>query len=237
MIYITGDTHGDFSRIYKSKFNESDMLVIVGDSGINYFDNKHQFTKECKTKLNSLSNKIFAIQGNHEKRATNINTYKEIEFYNGKALAEDEYPNIIFAIDGEIYNLPITDTINKRCIVIGGAYSVDKYYRLERGLNWWEDEQPSEAIKNYVEKQLEDNNWNIDYVISHTCPYDFRPTEWFLPMINQNKVDNSTEYWLQHIYNKISFDKWYCGHFHGDKINSKANIRFLFRDIVKLGEY
>ncbi len=238
MRYITGDTHGDFARIYNfTKNNESDLIIITGDSGINYFSNEHQFTKECKTKLNSLGTTIFNIHGNHEERATNIDTYKEIVFCNGRALIEEEYPNIVFSIDGEIYDLPDVNNNTKRCIVIGGAYSVDKYYRLERGYGWWKDEQPSDEIKNYVELQLANNSWNIDCVISHTCPFKFRPTEWFLPMINQRQVDNSTEEWLQNIYDNLSFDKWYCGHFHGDKYDSKANIRFLFRDIVKLGEY
>jgi len=56
---------------------------------------------------------------------------------------EEEYLNIFFAKDGEIYNIN-----NKKTMVIGGAYSVDKYYRLGRGYSWWEDEQPSEIIIN-----------------------------------------------------------------------------------------
>ena len=44
---------------------------------------------------------------------------------------EEEYPNMFFAKDGEIYNIN-----NKKTMVIGGAYSVDKYYRLGRGYSW-----------------------------------------------------------------------------------------------------
>lgn len=36
---------------------------------------------------------------------------------------EEKYPNILFAIDGEIYNLN-----SKKTLVIGGAYSVDKEF-------------------------------------------------------------------------------------------------------------
>lgn len=32
-----------------------------------------------------------------------------------------------------------------KTIVIGGAYSVDKFYRLSKGYNWFEDEQPSDS--------------------------------------------------------------------------------------------
>ena len=34
MIYITGDTHRDFSRLDNIKGNN--MLIILGDVGINY---------------------------------------------------------------------------------------------------------------------------------------------------------------------------------------------------------
>lgn len=41
---------------------------------------------------------------------------------------EDAYPHILFAKDGEVYDLE-----GKRTFVIGGAYSVDKAYRILRG--------------------------------------------------------------------------------------------------------
>lgn len=73
---------------------------------------------------------------------------------------EEAYPSVLFAKDGEIYDLE-----GIRHIVIGGAYSVDKFYRLFRGYGWWSDEQPSEEIKQYVEQQLKENA--IDVVLSH----------------------------------------------------------------------
>jgi hypothetical protein len=45
---------------------------------------------------------------------------------------EPEYPNLLFAQDGEIFDLG-----GKQCAVIGGAYSVDKFIRMENGLGWW----------------------------------------------------------------------------------------------------
>ena len=29
---------------------------------------------------------------------------------------------------------------------------------------WWQNEQPSKEIKQYVEQQLNDNNWKVDVV-------------------------------------------------------------------------
>ena len=37
---------------------------------------------------------------------------------------------------------------------IGGAYSVDKFYRLANDWGWWPDEQPDEATKLRTERQL-----------------------------------------------------------------------------------
>ena len=37
MIYITGDIHRDFSRIYKLKKDSDNLLIVLGDVGKNYF--------------------------------------------------------------------------------------------------------------------------------------------------------------------------------------------------------
>ena len=109
-------------------------------------------------------------------------------------LYEPVYPNILFAQDGEIYEFA-----GKKAIVIGGAYSIDKYYRLSGGGPWFESEQPDEWIKAYVEAQLKKVKWEIDYVFSHTVPLSYEPREAFLPNIDEGTVDKSTEKWLETI--------------------------------------
>lgn len=43
-LYITGDTHGSFYHLYEffhlGKTTTDDVLVVLGDAGINYFLNK-----------------------------------------------------------------------------------------------------------------------------------------------------------------------------------------------------
>ena len=114
-------------------------------------------------------------------------------------------------------------------ILIGGAYSVDKFYRLSKGYNWFEDEQPSDEIKAYVEKQLSNNDWNVDVVLSHTVPYDYRPVDLFLSMIDQSTVDESTELWLGEIEKKLDYKWWYAGHYHTSRVRDKVQI--MFEDI------
>lgn len=136
---------------------------------------------------------------------------------------EDAFPNLIFAKDGEIYDLGGLQTI-----VIGGAYSVDKPYRIARNCGWWPDEQPSDEIKADVENALEQAGWKIDVVLSHTVPLKYQPMEAFLRGLDQSAVDKSTEEWLGQIEEKLDYDKWYAGHYHVSKRVDK--VRIMFKD-------
>lgn len=274
MVYITGDTHGHFERIFnlceKMDLTNNDTMIILGDVGLNFFLNKSDRNK--KKNLSLLPINFFCIHGNHEVRPQNIEDYIEDKYWGGKVLIQPEFPNIKFAIDGEIYDIPTSKGI-KKSIVIGGAYSVDKYYRLysfmmnhtwegdtelveklvafmskwntdesykelfdktykEKNLYdkcyWWPDEQPNQSIKDKTEKTLSNRNWNIDLILTHTCPLKYEPIEVFLSGINQNTVDKSTEIWLDQIENKLNYEKWYCGHYHTSKKIDK--IQFMFED-------
>ena len=79
------------------------------------------------------------------------------------AKVEEQYPNILFAKDGEIYNFH-----GKKVMPIGGAYSVDKYCRIRNRLPWFESEQPDEMIKEYVEQQLDKAKWNVDRALTYS---------------------------------------------------------------------
>ena len=234
MIYITGDTHARFERVIdfceKKKTTKEDILIILGDAGINYYNGKKDIL--LKKLLADLPITLFCIHGNHEMRPYNVDGYELIDFKGGKVWVQKEYPNILFAKDGEIFNFE-NQGITYKTIVIGGAYSVDKYYRLIRGWNWFEDEQPNKEIKDFVESQLEKNNWDIDIVLSHTCPKYYEPVEWFLNGLDQSTVDKSTEIWLDSIFERLNFKKWYCGHYHGSK--KIDGFQFMFLDFDSFG--
>lgn len=226
MIYITGDKHGNYSDVfdfcYKHKTTTYDIMIILGDAGINYFLNDKDYI--LKNSLLGLPITLFCIHGNHEERPENIKTYKTKSFHNGLVYYEEEYPNILFAKDGEIY-----DFNNKKTLVIGGAYSIDKEYRLKMGYNWYKSEQPTEEIKNRVKDILKKNNNKIDVILSHTCPIKYEPVEAFLNFIDQSTVDKSTETFLNELEENSQYKIWYCGHYHIDKKIDK--IRFMMNDI------
>ena len=229
MVHITGDIHGDPRRIveFSEKFDltRQDIIVILGDVGANYDVGPRD--EWMKGVLAGISPTILCIHGNHEARPETVPGYVEKQWNGGSVFVQPEYPNLLFAKDGEIYSLN-----GKRCFAIGGAYSVDKHIRLVRRWAWFPDEQPSEQIKAYVEQQLSENQ--IDVVFSHTCPEQYKPVECFLPGIDQSEVDDSTERWLGELEQSINYSAWYCGHWH---INKRiAKMHFLFEDVVCLPE-
>jgi 3-oxoacid CoA-transferase subunit A len=150
-------------------------------------------------------------------RPESLPEYEKAERFGGIVYIEDEFPNLLFAMDGEVYNLG-----GMECMPIGGAYSVAG--------SRWEDSQPSEEIKDRVEEALHSRGWEIDVIFSHTCPWKHMPWDELSPHIKQEQVDNSTEKWLDTIEDRLDYDEWYCGHFHIDKWAGKLKF-------VNIGEF
>ena len=201
---------------------------ILGDVCINYYLNEED--NNLKEWLNEFKIKLFCIRGNHEERPENIKSYQETEMFGGKVFIEKEYPYLIFAKDGEMYNIE-----GKSILVIGGAYSVDKNYRLAYGYNWFKDEQlSSEEMDNIFNKV---KGKHFDVVLTHTCPYKYEPRETFFEGLDQSKVDKTMEHFLDKIEENISYDKWYCGHYHTEKKIDKLEFMFGRIKIFNKDEY
>lgn len=227
--YITGDTHGDFSRIKdfceEEETTKDDVMIILGDAGINYW--LDDTDKKLKEEIANLDITLLCVHGNHEARPWEAGDYEEVVWNEGIVYVEEAYPNILFAKDGEIY-----DFNGRKTIAIGGAYSIDKFYRFMNGLPWFDSEQPDEEIKEYVEEQLDKVGWCVDIVLSHTVPIEAEPTWAFIPGVDQKEVDKDTEKWLQSIYDRLHFEKWYAGHYH---VESEENgVRIMYEEVEEV---
>lgn len=203
-------------------------MIILGDAGINYIGDG--LDNSLKEELQELPITLFCIHGNHERRPETVDGYSLYEFHGGMVYRQKKYPHLLFAKDGEVY-----DFEGHKCIVIGGAYSVDKYYRLAKNYLWFADEQPDQKIKKCVEKKLKSLRRSVDIVLSHTCPLKYLPTEALLPSVDQSAVDKTTEQWLDSIEENIAYHKWFCGHYHINKAVDK--MQFLYSDIVPISPH
>jgi 3-oxoacid CoA-transferase subunit A len=200
-----------------------DVLILLGDTEINYLGDPDD--RELKRYLASLPITLLCVHGNHDKRPENIGTYNETLWCGGVVYVEPDFPNILFAKCGEVYTLG-----GHRFMAIGGAYSVDKDYRLVEGLPWFPDEQPSGEIMKRVNDRLEAEGWQIDWIFSHTCPYKYLPRNTFI-FTEEHLIDQTTEKWLNMMESRLTYKHWYCGHFHidkqVDKIDFLSGIHFI----------
>lgn len=241
-IYITGDKHGNFTNMLdylNDHVPAGSVIVLLGDVGLNYYgDIKDMINKE---KLNSAGYTFVCLRGNHEARPTGKEQYVTNDYFGGTFIVEDAFPNILYMKDGYDYRFTVNGE-RKKVLAIGGAYSVDKYYRLamqangHRGYKWFADEQLNEKERLEILNKVKDYN-SYNYIFTHTCPFSVEPTDMFLSQVNQNEVDTTMEYFLQDISEITDFDIWYCGHWHTDRVvyNKNNEYRFMFNEIKELG--
>lgn len=229
MLYITGDTHGSYRRLrrfFRDKAaGPEDLLITLGDSGLTYYgDERDAPHKDSAAKLPLP---VLCLRGNHDRRPDSIPEFRKESAFGGVVYVEEAYPGILHAVDGEIYHIH-----GFSVLTVGGAYSIDKQWRLDHGYNWFPDEQLSRGEMRAVEARLDAAGWSVDLMLTHTCPLRHEPRESFFPGIDQTSVDKSMERWLDRIESRLDFKAWYCGHFHVDK--QSGPLRFLYADVVAL---
>lgn len=97
--YITGDCHGEFDKVKAfCKYHDTDKndyMIVLGDAGVNYFLDKTD--RKLKRQLFKLPIRFLMVHGNHEARPYEIPSYREVYY-------EEEYQDLLFAKDGEIYD-------------------------------------------------------------------------------------------------------------------------------------
>lgn len=208
---IHGDFHGYFENLYalQELHNPETAIICLGDTGINYFLNDIDESK--KEKLNSLGCYLYLVRGNHEMRPEHLKNIQDLNDnnVNGIVMYEPQFPNIRYFKDGGEYIIN-----GKKTLVIGGAYSVDKWYRLANDYTWFEDEQLTTLERHIISAHTKGKTYNV--LLSHTCPFRFQPTFLFLGTVNQDNIDNSMELWLDRIWNNANIKEIYFGHYHGD---------------------
>lgn len=239
---VTGDIHGDVKEIQHFCDNydiTENALVILGDAGFNFYLNKTD--RKNKEFVQGLSCLVYVVRGNHEERPENIPTMLEDydEIVDGYVYYEEQYPNIRYFKDGALYNLNGYSTL-----VIGGAYSVDKYYRLARAkaqgitdpenhwTGWFKDEQLTADEMFNIENDMKDIT--VDFVFSHTCPYTWMPFDLFLRGVDQRTIDNTMERWLDNMKDEVHYKvAWLFGHFHDDRI-VRPHVEMYMNDFETL---
>ena len=253
MIYITGDCHGEFSKLSAHSFPEQkemtkdDFVIICGDFGAVW--NAKGASPSEEYWLKWLDEKPFTtlfVDGNHENFDRLNSEFEIIPFHGGKAHKLNN--SVYHLMRGEIFELD-----GKTFFAFGGAQSHDiddgilsredfasdyafrekarrwrkarKNFRIKNE-TWWEQELPCDEEIENAERNLERVNRTVDYVISHCAPYSIAAAAAF------EKANRLTMY-FEDLARRLSFKYWFFGHYHDDrKIMGKFIL--LYDQIIKL---
>lgn len=211
--YVTGDIHGNFENYSFATRNCSpgDAIILLGDSGFNFYLNIKDMI--LKNRVNESGFITYCVRGNHDARPENLDSMKKVykEDIQNYVYMEDEFPNIFYLIDGFVYNFN-----GYTALALGGAYSIDKAYRIANHWIWYENEQLSAEEMMQIEKECIGKDF--DFVLSHTCPLSWQPQDLFLSVAEPLEVDNSMETWMESFKDKINWNYWLFGHYHDDRI-------------------
>jgi 3-oxoacid CoA-transferase subunit A len=243
-IYICGDLHGDYYPVetfyeymnfIDRPLTENNVLIVLGDFGANYYLGLRD--NIFKEHLNDYKMTYFIIRGNHEERPSicmrkNPSQWHIEDFWNGQVYVENDYPYIKYALDiPSKYEIPTAHGKPIKTLVLPGAYSVDKNYRLAKHWSWFPQEQCNEEEMLWGKMLAATADW--DLILSHTCPVVCEPTDLFLPIIDQSKVDKTTEIWLGDIEYKTNYKLWCWGHYHANRVYPRVENKdklMLFND-------
>ena len=244
--YITGDCHGCFTKFANIKLeqDEKGIVICLGDFSINYYLNKTDTRAKKELSQNYPNLTFYCLRGNHEQRPQLIDNMLLAYDKNvwGEVYYEEAYPNIKYFKDYGFYKIQ-----GYLCLVIGGAYSIDKYWRLARaGLTeetnipkktgWFENEQLTKAEMNDC---LDDIDfWNrqgidVDFILTHTCPKSFQPIDMFLKTVDQSTVDDTMEKFLDKVNYSISWKYWLFGHYHDNRLE-RPHVELYYNDIEEI---
>lgn len=221
MIYVTGDTHGDFARLSRwalRKLKEGDTLIICGDFGFMWNNSLKEQT--ILKDLGRRKYNICFIDGTHENFDL-INDY-EICYWNG-GKAHKVYGNLYHLMRGQIFEIE-----GKRIFTMGGGESAD--IDIRKDVNAWsKDEIPTQEELLEGAENLEVAGYDIDMVITHEPPLKVKD---FI-----NLEDGATfsvtalNAYFEELAAGCKYKKWYFGSLHLDKYISNT-YRAVYKDIL-----
>lgn len=228
MIFLTGDIHGDID-IHKlsnkyfpenKKLCKSDYVIIAGDFGL-VWDGKRPDQYWLKWLKERNFTTLF-VDGNHE-NFDMLNSYPVDIWNGGKVHFIND--SVIHLMRGQVYKIE-----GMKIFCFGGAPSSDKEYRKD-GISWWKQEIPSEEEYKEGIESLKANNWEVDYIITHTSPSSiFKIVK---EKYNKDKEITEINYYFENIKSKTTFKKWFSGHDHIDDVINMKHI-VLYEQVIEI---
>lgn len=209
MLYVTGDTHGDYERFTSSalkKLKKGDTLFICGDFGFIWDGSKNE--EKMLKKIGKLKYNVCFIDGTHE-NFERLRSYEVSEFKGGK----------VHHITGNLYHLmrgQVYDFDGVSVFAMGGGESPDIDIRSD--LNSWSgDEIPTEAELTEGAQNLKKLGNKVDIIITHEPPMKIKG---FLRLKDKEPVRvTGLNTYFEELGAACEYKHWFFGSMHIDQVH------------------
>lgn len=215
MIYVTGDTHGDYNSLSDrqlGRLKKGDKLIITGDFGFIWNNSKEELNN--LKKLGKKKYDILFVEGAHE-NFEKLGEYPEVDLYQGKG----------YKIDHNIY-----------CLKRGEIYMIDgkSVFALGGGLPPYEDEprddppsMPTDDELKAAVDNIQRHKRRVDLIVTHEAPASVKR------MIDRSATVNDLNIFLDTVMKNTRYGKWYFGALHQDRQVSDSLI-CVFEEVHKV---
>lgn len=221
MVYITGDTHGEESRLSSSKLKfmkEGDTLIVCGDFGFIWDDSKKE--QKLIRQLGKRKYNICFIDGTHENFEL-LNNYEVSTWKGGKV--HKIYDNLYHLMRGQVFTFD-----DMRVFTMGGGESPDIDIRREEN-GWSKEEIPTQDELLEGAQNLEKYNYKVDVVVTHEPPTAIKG---FLQLKDYDSLRvTALNAYFAELSESVDFKKWFFGSMHIDKYISSTHIA-VFKNII-----
>ncbi len=222
MIYVTGDTHGDRSRLDKKRLkalNDGDTLIVCGDFGFLWDDSRTE--QRFLYKLSKRPYNILFVDGTHENFDL-LYSCPVGEKFGGKVHIIAD--NICHLIRGQIYSIE-----NKTVFAMGGGQNPDRDPDDEPEDIAHHCEIPSKSEMLSAVENLEKHDYKVDYIITHEPPSKIKD---FL-LLSENSVSGPTALraFFDELATQADYVRWFFGSMHIDKFVSPSVVA-VFNSVI-----
>jgi len=226
-ILFTGDSHGDLMYIRSSlaaaRRNDCDRIFVLGDFGYwPHMQSGRDFLEQVDKHAAAMKIEVYFLDGNHDNMSPIFLTPQPVDdegFYLHEHSAGEaidglpvfvQYEHIHYAWRGHQWNWG-----GKEFIALGGAYSVDKDWRVKeeakRGKSewlWFYNEQMTDGDMEQILTHAQPDA--VDIIVAHDKPL------WSQPDWNRKDYEEClpNQRRLQRAVNQLKPELFFHGHLH-----------------------
>ena len=221
MVYITGDLHGDISRL-KSKemrqLRKNDYLIVCGDFGF-LWDGSETESRTLKWIGNRKFHVLF-VDGANDNLPL-LEKYDRVAWNGGEV--HEISGNLKHLCRGSIFTID-----GFTIFAFGGGIGTEDSFS-GRDAVWASLQLPTDAEIETARANLAAHNNTVDYVVTHQCSLKLKAM-----LLMKDTQASNMEWFFDEVRSGCTYKGWFFGHYHLDKYIPQSEVA-VFQQLWPLG--